>query len=340
MPRMAASLPSDAPAANCPRCAYDLRGEVDRWADECPLGGTCPECGLTFAWSDVLNPERCHVPGFVEHSRGRRGTFVAAWRTWWWACLPWRFWSRVTLEAPLRPWRWIVWLATIFLTARLAAVGVYTGAAAIEYTSQFTRTTDLVVLLGDGAMELFFRGVAYVRSYRTIRGPGLLGTGYDLAWEWRQFPRHVLWVPLLVALPPLVLLLLPETRRRAKVRAGHVLRAAVYSLTWVVAVFLLDVLNALRVFTRTQTGLLILDDWMPDPRSNPDWPMVVTDRSGVIAVVLLFPLAAWLTLWWWFAVRSWRLERTRAVMISLALIWALAVAVVAGPPALHALIVR
>ncbi|MCA9293487.1 MAG: hypothetical protein KDA20_06715 [Phycisphaerales bacterium] len=40
----------------CPRCGYDVSGDCDRWKTECPLEGTCPECGLVFEWRYLLNP--------------------------------------------------------------------------------------------------------------------------------------------------------------------------------------------------------------------------------------------------------------------------------------------
>lgn len=316
---------------HCPRCTYDLSGEVARWTDQCPTSGVCPECGLGFPWGGVLNPTRWHVVGFVEHTPGFFRTLMAAWRTWWWTHAPRAFWSRITLEAPIRPGRWFVWLLVIFLGGRFAASGLYAAAAYLEFSKQFAKPMDLLALLGDGVIETFFRGIADVTVVRSRSLPGVLGTGYTIDWRWNQIPAFLYWVPLLVFLPLVVLLLLPETRRIAKVRSGHVLRAWVYSLAWLAIPLLLDVLNALRVFTRCKTGALILDDWMPTPRSGPAWPIVITNYSVIIAAALLGPLALWLTLWWWNAIRSWRLARARRVMVSLVTIWALGVVVALWP---------
>lgn len=38
----------------CPRCGYDLGGQVATWREACPLEGSCPECGATFAWGKVF----------------------------------------------------------------------------------------------------------------------------------------------------------------------------------------------------------------------------------------------------------------------------------------------
>ncbi|PCI08516.1 hypothetical protein COB72_08105 [bacterium] len=37
----------------CPKCSYDLRGEIATWESQCSVDGQCPECGYEFAWSEV-----------------------------------------------------------------------------------------------------------------------------------------------------------------------------------------------------------------------------------------------------------------------------------------------
>jgi hypothetical protein len=40
----------------CPRCGYDQSGVIDSWKENCPLYGTCSECGLELDWKVVLDP--------------------------------------------------------------------------------------------------------------------------------------------------------------------------------------------------------------------------------------------------------------------------------------------
>ena len=40
----------------CPRCGYDLSGQVRTWTDACPLAGVCTECGFEVEYRFVLNP--------------------------------------------------------------------------------------------------------------------------------------------------------------------------------------------------------------------------------------------------------------------------------------------
>lgn len=55
--------------AECPRCGHDLRGPQAGWREACPLAGRCPDCGLDFAWGDLLSG-RMHYPRWcVEGAR-------------------------------------------------------------------------------------------------------------------------------------------------------------------------------------------------------------------------------------------------------------------------------
>ena len=39
---------------DCPRCGYDLSGEIATWTEACPVRGLCTECGLEFAWGEGI----------------------------------------------------------------------------------------------------------------------------------------------------------------------------------------------------------------------------------------------------------------------------------------------
>ena len=41
----------------CPRCGYDQRGEMAKWADSCPLTSVCTECGLEIDWAELISPK-------------------------------------------------------------------------------------------------------------------------------------------------------------------------------------------------------------------------------------------------------------------------------------------
>lgn len=61
----------------CPACRYDLSGQVATWdaAEQCPLSGTCPECGESFEWWFVIR-RGGRIRGFIEDAYGLRRRFT------------------------------------------------------------------------------------------------------------------------------------------------------------------------------------------------------------------------------------------------------------------------
>jgi hypothetical protein len=126
---------------------------------------------------------------------------------------------------------------------------------------------------------------------------------------------------------PLVLVCLPDTRARAKVRLGHVARAAVYQLAWLVPVMLFQSAKVLSV-----GGWLLISLWqrsktVPIPGPTPGstmfsqpplspWQSAVFDMPRKIDVLAqehwllwLAILLPWWLWWWWAALRQgYRLE--------------------------------
>ena len=96
----------------CPRCGYDLRSEPERWTDACPVEGRCSECGLAFGWVDVFDPLRTPPRWCVEYAR-IRGFPLACLRTLLGSALPWRFWSRLRMEMPVRDLRIAAYILTL-----------------------------------------------------------------------------------------------------------------------------------------------------------------------------------------------------------------------------------
>lgn len=113
----------------CPRCAYDLTGVLETWTDSCQIEGTCSECGLEFAWADLLRPERRLLPWLYEHAR-RAWNVTSLAITVWRVLFPWTFWDRVKIhhETRLRRLAWMFVVigapAALFWTACVAAAFV------------------------------------------------------------------------------------------------------------------------------------------------------------------------------------------------------------------------
>ena len=73
----------------CPLCRYNLRGLVEP---------RCPECGYSFDWSEVLDPNRRLHPYLFEHHPERN--VWSFFRTLVGGLRPWRFWSTLHPAQP------------------------------------------------------------------------------------------------------------------------------------------------------------------------------------------------------------------------------------------------
>jgi hypothetical protein len=219
----------------CPRCGYDQSGTVATWKEACPLTGTCSECGLLFAWEDVLNPDRLRVPGFVEHARGLFQTARWSARTAWWSALIYPFWHRVKLEHPPHPARW---LAYLFWTGAFWWLLVR---AAYALKLAWLKLFGFVGLgwdQGELLSGLTF-GIARYESWTRTWSFSL----------WGRVPAAAFGVLGVVIMMPVMLLALPYTRARLKIRPAHVVRAAVFgSLPLLTAMLLICLVETYEAF--------------------------------------------------------------------------------------------
>ena len=251
---------------HCPRCAYLLAGTESDAASRGDPRGTCPECGLDVSWAE-LRDTRGDPPWFAESRNARR---PLAWR----ACAtalrttrPFRFWSAVTMQIPLRPRAIAVYLLVVAAAAHAVAVtgrtwmnierrqqwysttptvadhawaalmpaSIVWGESIWSWTTRrnegpddrwTTRTVATAVALAECACTMGFdeddmgRFTGAGGFQARGRAPRLL----DPAAAARLASAAV--VPL--AAPALVLLL-PFSMRRARVRPVHLLRATLYS---------------------------------------------------------------------------------------------------------------
>jgi hypothetical protein len=112
---VAPSWDSIAEQIHCPLCKYDLRGLLEP---------RCPECGYTFAWSDLLDPSRRLHPYLFEHHPERN--VRSFWRTAVGILLPRRFWQTLQPVQPSRPRRLILyWVLTTLLFSVLVLIGLF-----------------------------------------------------------------------------------------------------------------------------------------------------------------------------------------------------------------------
>ena len=206
----------------CPRCGYDQSGEAATWEGACPVTGTCPECGHGFGWADLYTPSRMDLAWHVEHASGLRSFLWRSFRTLGVACVPWVFWRRMDVDRRVRPWVLLGWITCVFVVFHAVASGIIGLLIAAQNA------------VGGGTVSDVFRAVFELPlqqlNFVVINGLIWPAASVHLRWGWTEDPQPesilvyslpigfgVMWVILMVVLP--------TTRRLAKLRFAHIWRA-------------------------------------------------------------------------------------------------------------------
>ncbi|MEK6702640.1 MAG: hypothetical protein AABZ53_10275 [Planctomycetota bacterium] len=314
----------NSPAHQCPRCDYDLSGQIAAWAGECPLTGQCPECGLEIRWTEIFNTIPPPAWSF-EHAKGSINALAGSLiRSWIRVLFPGHLWSRLTLGLKTVPTR-------LF---QLAGLGLLLSHLAASLFTAF-------LILAD---HLYYRDWPLPAPPGRITSINVRGSGRAQAallhdWLSWAFPyanvtrvgRGTFDVPLgaveillaFAVLIPLSFFLLPTTMRRAKVRPAHIFRIAAY---WSLCVPLLGLIAP----TLRHAQVIASLEWYRvtvSPGTHHDhWTRVASaflSRHFASISLVLILLFAW---WFWStaAKRYLRLPWARldtAILVLLAL-WA------------------
>ncbi len=257
----------------CPRCDYDLSGQMAAWPpDRCLTEVRCSECGLKVGWRDLLNPRYFILQGHFEHAAQRRVRALMR-----------------TLAAVPRPWRLWSWLRMSHDIVWRRAFVVVAAASALLYLT-FAIVNGAVVL-ATGRVAVGY--ISLREAFLTLVWP------YWGYWSWAGFPIErpptvVLTCLLTMLLTPAAFLLLPETLKRARVRRAHLIRIGLYLMPSFVVSLMLPaiVYNARGAISRATASAV--------PFRAP-----LTDAAIVLSITTL-----WCIVWWWFAAdRYLRLPR-------------------------------
>jgi hypothetical protein len=252
------------------------------WGGSCPLEGVCSECGLTFAWRDVLNPKFGDLPGFFEHDHRRLGSFV---RTWWRARSPRRFWCWVRLENRIVPRR-------IAAMATIGALQTHLVLGAVVFVMYAAVLLAGPMIPAWGAIY----GGPFADNWRNLGLNAAWPLGHESKMYVLRFNRSFgLFVrPLeLVAIvsaacAPLTFLLLRQSLQRARVRRGHIIRVWAYGLVWLpVALHLSGLLSgALWLIDTVLTAL-----WYRPGLTR--WRLRELDPAITLSAAFLWQLTWW-----------------------------------------------
>ncbi len=317
--------------ARCPRCGYDLRGTIGTWADQCPLHGTCTECGLQFVWAEVLHPEKFEPQWCIEYAPGRLGVLTGVIKTLGRSLWPWRFFSSLKMSHTVRPRRLALYLVFLLLMPGIAYVAEQTTVA-VRVRYELTRPSLGITSINHSyfaaVIEAVFKPTSsnssgsyavgtFVMPYPPPNGLHeafeIIGAGgprpYMNAFVLSIDPTFAAWSlgVVISLLLPVGFVLLPISRRRATVRWIHVGRVTAYG-------FIIPSLLASAFFVCAVIAYLRLE-WRNNAMAMAMW----------MNFLLPAPL---LTIWWAAAIKRYlRMPHAWPVSILLALIALLFLAV-------------
>lgn len=250
------------------------------WTDASPLRGLCSECGLGFAWSDVLHPTRSVPKWAIEHPQGftvgRAVSCIVR------ALRPAVLWKRIRIEQPIRL-RSIAWFVLLHLLFLHLACGLIVGIVTyIELGRWASNQSD--------RLKYSLQPLAW--PYSTLPN----------GWHAGVSEVGVQCLALLgptIAMP-LAFLALGTTLAKARVKKVHLLRASALTLP-------ITVLGSIFGLLGQSFGT---PNWRPDyfqPLLGDGFDVWIT-----WAALLLFFWS-----WWLIISRYLRLEQPRAVMVAM-----------------------
>jgi hypothetical protein len=263
---------------------------VATWTVACPLESTCSECGLDFAWAQVIGT-RYAPPGWcVEFAPTGWSLPWRSVRTMAVSISPWGFWQSLRMSHEVRWGRLaghVVLLVLPFYLLQAACNGlaawiiwqdaVFFGAGPLPSPARVVAQSALLPWSERSPGSITYpAGTVGSRPFVTPFPPP--ARQLDAGWG-GLFDRVML--PLLLGttlLCPAGFLALPVSRRRAKVRAAHIHRVTLYSLTLLLLPVGALVIGPLYVRLMGRFGA-------PDPMPGP-----------VVMAVYSLPLL--LVVWW------------------------------------------
>ena len=270
----------------CHKCGYDQAGEIAAWENQCPLHGRCPECGLEFAWADLLDPSRVDIDWYIEHAKGPWGLIKRTLPTLWWLLIPNRFWKRVGVNTRIRLRMLMLWWVMLFGVFHLmTTLALVIGAVASEWVGfnqwgvipksqqvsflEYARGQDAPFWVRNlwGCVSHPFH---YSVSYISETAEGSVGAVHVAG------GFCVLWA--------IVMGVVPTTRRLVKLRIAHIWRALFLSLVLVSFAYQLG-----RMFdAATLISMYILKS------------RAMYSGGGFIFMALMMLMFLW-TQWFWIA---------------------------------------
>ena len=116
------------PVPICPKCGYDQSGEIATWQTQCPMTGTCTECGEQLRWAEVFAIQQewgSEVAWYAEHAHSALGMLKRTPGTLLRLIFPHRYFRDMNHRREIRPFRLALWilLASVLVHLIVSAIG-------------------------------------------------------------------------------------------------------------------------------------------------------------------------------------------------------------------------
>ncbi len=209
------------------------------WKESCPLDGSCGECGLGFAWADILT-ESAYRPSWCVEFAPRRRLVAAAAATLIMVFVPWKLWASIRMAHAVEGRRLAVYLGFVLAILYLM-FALSHGVIVHQYwMACFDPKTAPAAVGGTAATNSMPVGEATVRSILLPISPEPLGQRTDSqgTWPWYSpWDMRTFWWeawPVLVygliviAISLCILVLFSVSSRAAVVPVVHIGRVAAY----------------------------------------------------------------------------------------------------------------
>ncbi|MGJ8637313.1 MAG: hypothetical protein ACSHX5_10755 [Phycisphaerales bacterium] len=281
----------------CPKCGYDQSGTIATWKNQCPTQGLCNECGINFQWSDIFDPSRTNLPWYTEHARSLSQLITRTLPTFLRLINPKSFWKQVhpTTVIKLKPL--VLWFILLSLAAHIlvSAINMYSFYAQHAGTTSWYWTNFKaggVYAYPELALNTIFKSVFDFRIHQSNTGIDSIKVNFA---GWNIFSTlflrplsaslgfNIMWL--------LVLLVIPTTRRLAKIRKAHICRA-----------FILSLISTLLILQLTRLHYQYrMNSWRV-------W------NSGLGFKSYLNLILIWQLLFWIAAIKSWKIKSPKLLI--------------------------
>lgn len=292
------------PPPCCPRCEYELTGETDRWHEQCPLEGVCPECGLALQWRDVYqicNEWGSEVGWYAEHAHTLPSMLARTPGTILRLVFPSRFFNPVNHRRQIRPVALSLWLLVVSLLIHLFVSPIGYAAHRVEGYAYDRRGIDGLARMLHTQLTEIPSAVSYPFFFVYYGSNGFdIVSGPFSGYEWYDYMLPVwaiIGVPIFwVLLIGFVLLVRHDEEKDHRHDARLLTRLTLLSM--LPAMIHIQIVR-LGFGFHAATGMTSMTDWVP-----------------IAFIISILAMIFWQQLLWTHAVRRyWHIRRSFLINI-------------------------